>query len=263
MDTDRFLLLPALSLATLTLAFASGAPAAPCVAPDNGAGTATLPIAGCVYEGDVLRITDGLPPGTTIDMASPIFGGWSNASETTGGPLSGNVQQYGAHLLLQMAGTGTLAGFSRSIDLLLPDDGTNHMASGPRTPNASPQTFDIEVLGLRGQANPADPDFGLLRIVGGSDSGMYSPGTTQLTSDGAGHWTADSFFDLTYRIDFIGAPGGALAGRSGSTNGVAHFVLRAVPEPSTLLLTAFGACALGGVRRRRRSTRAPARRARG
>jgi hypothetical protein len=29
----------------------------------------------------------------------------------------------------------------------------------------------------------------------------------------------DSFFDITYRIDFVGAPGGQLAGMSGSTTG--------------------------------------------
>jgi hypothetical protein len=34
-----------------------------------------------------------------------------------------------------------------------------------------------------------------------------------------GNWNVDSFFDITYRIDFIGAPTGPLAGRSGSTTG--------------------------------------------
>jgi hypothetical protein len=28
----------------------------------------------------------------------------------------------------------------------------------------------------------------------------------------------DSFFDVSHRVDFVGAPGGQLAGRSGSTN---------------------------------------------
>jgi hypothetical protein len=34
-----------------------------------------------------------------------------------------------------------------------------------------------------------------------------------------GDWNVDSFFDLTYRIDFAGAAGGPLGGFSGSTTG--------------------------------------------
>ena len=33
----------------------------------------------------------------------------------------------------------------------------------------------------------------------------------------------DSFFDITYRIDFVGAPGGPLAGRTGSTTRTDRF----------------------------------------
>jgi len=66
-----------------------------------------------------------------------------------------------------------------------------------------------------------DPDFDLLRIVAGTDFGLPSPGHTTLTRLGppGSNWAVDSFFDITYRIDFVGRVGGALSGMSGSTTG--------------------------------------------
>ena len=42
----------------------------PCVVPDNGSGTITLPPAGCDFTSpdEKFMIIDGLPPGTTIEM---------------------------------------------------------------------------------------------------------------------------------------------------------------------------------------------------
>jgi hypothetical protein len=59
----------------------------------------------------------------------------------------------------------------------------------------------------------------------------------------------DSFFDITYRIDFVGAPGGALAGRSGSTTQMTRIWL--VPSPAGAALAGL---AMVGVLRRRRAS---------
>jgi hypothetical protein len=48
---------------------------------------------------------------------------------------------------------------------------------------------------------------------------MPSPGHTTLIRLPNGNWNVDSFFDIEYRIDFVGAPGGPLSGRAGSTTG--------------------------------------------
>jgi hypothetical protein len=53
----------------------------------------------------------------------------------------------------------------------------------------------------------------------GSGCGMPSPGHTTLTIAAGGGWAVDRFFDITYRIDFVGHPGGPLGGMSGSTTG--------------------------------------------
>ena len=42
--------------------------------------------------------------------------------------------------------------------------------------------------------------------------GLPSPGHTTLTQLPGGDWSVDSFFDITYRIDFVGHPGKSLNG---------------------------------------------------
>lgn len=102
---------------------------------------------------------------------------------------------------------------------------------------------------MQGQVS-GDPDFDLLRITAGTSFGLPSPGQTTLTDLGGGNWFVDSFFDITYRIDFIGAPGGILAGMSGSTTGTDPYTF--VPEPSAM---ALGAIALASLAVRRRCGR--------
>ena len=68
---------------------------------------------------------------------------------------------------------------------------------------------------LQGQIPPGDPDFDLLRITAGSGFGYPSPGHTTLTL-APGGWAVDSFFDISYRIDYIGHPGGPFGGSSNS-----------------------------------------------
>ena len=99
-----------------------------------------------------------------------------------------------------------------------------------------------------------DPDFDLLRVVAGTDFGLPSPGHTKLLQNGP-NWEVDSFFDITYRIDFVGRPGGQLAGMSGSTTSTVRFSLGdpipVVPEPMTATLLATGILAALAVTRRR------------
>src|SRR6185503_2806604 len=81
-----------------------------------------------------------------------------------------------------------------------------------------------------------DPDFDFLRVTAGTDFGYPSPGSVQLVSSGSS-WAISSFFDLRWRIDFIGSQTGPFAGRSGSTARQSRFSMcpenAVAVEPST------------------------------
>ena len=66
----------------------------------------------------------------------------------------------------------------------------------------------------------------------GTAHGLPSPGQTLLVEmPGGGDFNVDSFFDITYRIEFEGCPDSQLADMAGSTT---HTVTRATcEEPAT------------------------------
>jgi hypothetical protein len=202
----------------------------PCEVPNNG-GTVVLPPAGCDYlsPDDVHRILDGLPAGTTIEFA-PIHQNFicnkqgvppvpcssfipPGFCEAPGGGLGGQHDCFNSTISMALNGTGTLAGWNRTIDIPLACE----VNTAPRTPGQPVQSFDTEMFRSQGQLPPGDPDFDLLRITAGSGNGLPSPGHTTLTQLPGGNWAVDSFFDITYRIDFVGHPGGHVGGMSGST----------------------------------------------
>jgi hypothetical protein len=103
--------------------------------------------------------------------------------------------------------------------------------------------------------NPGDndPDFDLLRIVAGTDFGLPSPGHTTLLQTGP-NWEVHSYFDLTYRIDFVARAGGPFSGMSGSTTHAVRLSLGEpiVPEPATATLLGAATLMMLGILRRRR-----------
>jgi FlgD Ig-like domain len=186
-----------------------------CIMPDNGIGTVDLPPE--CPDGHLadLNIIDGLPPGSTIEIIATLAD--FVTTRYPGGTLGGEVAEFMCEYRLEMIGTGLMLGFNRT--LIVPVTGEFHY--GPRNPGDPVQVFACNIDGLNGYM-VGDPDFDLLQITMGTDFGFPSPGSTTLTDLGDGNFNVDSFFDITYQIDFIGSPGSILDGLSGSTIDTSH-----------------------------------------
>lgn len=236
------------SLAALCVVATASFAMAACTIPGNGGGTVDLPPAGCDYlsPDDVHMIIDGLPPGTTIRLG-PMHGRFFGVTHNPD-PGGGETENFNSFLTFTLEGTGELDGYNRPAEMTVQCQAhTDPRGSGPV------QSFDTEMLGMQGQLPPGDPDFDLLRITAGTNFGMPSPGHTTLVqlapkpgeTIAADVWAVDSFFDITYRIDFVGKPGGPLGGMSGSTTGTIRMSTGtnavAPPVPST---NAWGQIAL-------------------
>jgi hypothetical protein len=201
-----------------TLAGGVQAQGGPCEVPDNGTGTVTMPPIGCGYvsPNDYHMIVDGLPAGTTIVVGIEhsffICGAQGMPCEIPGGTLGGNADMFDSTLRMRMQGQGALAGFARTIDVPVQCE----VHTGPRIPGQPVQTFPTDFFSLQGGIF-GDPDFDQLIVVGGTSQGLPSPGSTTLTQLPNGNFNVDSFFDVTYRINFVGAPGSVLSGAAGST----------------------------------------------
>ena len=196
----------------------SGAPGFICVEPDNGNGTAELPPPGCGYPSpnEVWMIIDGLPPDTDIELDGPLTN-FTNIVSVPGGGLAGERITFDAELPWAVSGTGSLAGFNRTI--VMPVSGEMHI--GPRTPGDPVQSFDTDMFRLQGEIF-GDPDFCTLRFTASTEYGLPSPGHTTLYELPSGDFAIDSFFDISYSIEFEGCPGSQLDGYSGTTTATIH-----------------------------------------
>ena len=221
MTTPRLLLTALVSLTIATTVFAQS-----CVLPDNGTGTVDLPPE-CPdgYIGH-MSITDGFPAGTTLEIDA-VLTDFSNILREPGGEPGSEVQGFDAYLYWEVSGTGDLDGFSRA--LVIPVIGQTR--TGPRTPGDPVQSFPAEVYFIFGTLY-GDLDFCALTIRAGTNYGLPSPGVTTLTELPGGDFAVDSFFDVTYVIEYEGCPASPLADYMGASLGTDRF--QAGGNPTTV-----------------------------
>ncbi|MDP3697883.1 MAG: hypothetical protein Q8R55_07850 [Candidatus Taylorbacteria bacterium] len=182
-----------------------------CVRPDDR-GTAVLFDADTKYQntdGQLVLVQPSLAT-TGLTANAMLMSDPGTVITRSGSPNTGETYTFETEML-QM----TLSGGSRVLNIPM----NGEIRTSSRTPGDPVQSFDTDMRRLQGELPLGDPDFDLLRITAGTDFGLPSPGHTTLTKLPDGNWAIDSFFDITYRIDFVGAPGGPWAGHSGSTTG--------------------------------------------
>ena len=234
MNSSRRSILSSVVLSVAILAAATSVAGPPtrsfCNVPDLGSGTGKWPPVGCSYISpqEVFQIIDGLPPGTTIE-AAPLFYGLvcdTTLCESPGGFLGGTSTNFYGTLQLFLTGTGDLNGFERTIEVPV----VSQVHAAPRTAGSTVQTFATDYYAMEGSFY-GDPDFNQLLIKAGTSYGFPSPGFVTMRQRPGGAYSVDSFFDLYYEIDFVGAPGGDLDGLSGSTVATIRLTVERPPLP--------------------------------
>ena len=186
-----------------------------CTAPDNGTDTIDFP-ADCPYQDvDVeMKIADGLPSGSSIILRGPLEG-FLNRSASPGGDLGGQIEQFDGQFNWEVIGTGSLTGFNRT--LVLPVSPEVH--TGPRTARRGDHRHSRPRSTSCRDNSAATADFCSFQLLIGSAFGLPGPGETTLSEQPGGEFAVESFFDVSYQIDFTGCVGSVLEGMSGTTLG--------------------------------------------
>jgi hypothetical protein len=219
---------PLLALALVLAAPAAMAQLQPCDTQDDIAGGMALPPT-CKYlsPNDVHSVED--PAKQAQILARPIHqffvckraqSGASNDCRRPGGSLGGDVEQFSSEVVLELKGTGSLSGYQRTITVPNVAVEVHTSAQNIGSPQ---QDLTTDMVRLQGGLPPGDPDFARFEIVGGTYNGFPSRGRTVGTFNGKG-WAVESYFDVGYTIEFVGAADSPLEGYEGASSHVTRMV---------------------------------------
>lgn len=241
-----------------------------------GAALGVLVAAGAAQASPIIVLDNGTP--NHIDLPPGDYTGWSviyeigdlaegewldvelrlrsNGSvETPGGALGGHVQTW-TGAVLELTLTGVFQPYYRVMSLPVQVVTSSAPRSGS-VPLVGQLAFAQEIRFLTGELT-GDPDFDLLRVTGGTDLGMPSPGETtlEIPYDIVNEYAVDGYFWLEHQIEIVGAAGGPFAGWGGSSWVVTQVELVGggpIPEPALVGLVGVAALALPALARRPRA----------
>jgi hypothetical protein len=140
--------------------------------------------------------------------------GFASVVAQPGGILGGERETYSSSLAFTITGEGPLAGWNRTLTVPTKcvTDAAPHKAGDPI------QDFDTNMYSIVGGVSN-DRDFSSFKVVAGTGNGFESPGHTTAYLQKDGSFVVDSTFEIKYSISYVGAPGGKLAGQSGTAEG--------------------------------------------
>jgi hypothetical protein len=133
--------------------------------------------------------------------------------EAPGGILNGAREIGTSKIDFTLTGGCSLPGFTHTITL--PANFEVH--SAPRRGTAI-ETFDTNMYRIQG-VGQADAVFEYVRLIGGTANGYPSPGRMTLASTDGNQVEVESFFNVSFRIEYKGAAGGPFAGIEDSVEG--------------------------------------------
>ena len=138
-----------------------------------------------------------------------------NATSGAGGGRSGTQETFDADVVLDFVGLGPL--FPNDYQRTLTVPGVSVVVDHDPHADQVAQILFGDVISLDGLFDGAavsDPDFLTLSLRAGSAFSLPSPGQSELLrqSGSPTQYEIDSFFDITFEIEFTGAPGGPLDG---------------------------------------------------
>ncbi len=122
-----------------------------------------------------------------------------------GGILNGRVEIGDSVVTFDVTGAGPLQGFHHVFTM----PASFEVHSAPNRPGTEIDTFETNMYRLEGQGS--DGVFESIRLVGGTANGYPSPGQMTFISQGDSV-LVDSFFNIGFRMELKGAPGGPFEG---------------------------------------------------
>lgn len=209
----------------LAIGFVAIAAAAPCEVTPEPNGDIILPPAGCSYQGNIDTIHAVLAtakPDTKIIIDANHWeflcqAGHLKYCTRKGGPL-GQIEEFESALTLNVTVVSPSGSTSGSVTIPT----QVKVASGPLNAISGPFNTPTEMLQIMGSGSDGF-FFDSLTITAGSDFGYPSPGQVSIGPISPnGTVSLQSSFDIGFRMEFTGAPGGPLDGLDGcvETNAV-------------------------------------------